>query len=167
MYLYTTRSLQRLPYGLPLPLWLTRVSECAVICAIASGAPYVDPSCGLHQQVARQRGYVPLGYYQKHSLYIQVWVHTSIEFFNRELHSHAQSEYQHSAHVTISNMLITTTKISLTQAVLRYAGFLQSFVAFPCMLGLTKSAFGYWSHCYDLWYYFTYGCSACPRQSEH
>ncbi|KAF2824563.1 hypothetical protein CC86DRAFT_296487 [Ophiobolus disseminans] len=43
----------------------------------------------------------------------------------------------------------------LGQAILRTAGIVQALVALPCTLYLAGSAYNYFSHRFDLWYYFT------------
>lgn len=52
--------------------------------------------------------------------------------------------------------MFTTTKQPLGPTVLRFAGSVQSLVAIPCMLYLAGRAYMYWSHPYDVWFYFTY-----------
>jgi hypothetical protein len=54
----------------------------------------------------------------------------------------------------IANML-TTTKQPLRQTVFRYAGVVQGLVALPCMIQLFCSSWLYFSHPYDIWYWFT------------
>jgi hypothetical protein len=52
-------------------------------------------------------------------------------------------------------LMESTNKKPLGQTVLRYGGIVQSLVALPCGIQLFCSAWLYFSHPYDVWYYFT------------